>query len=253
MTIAERMKEYERLATTKAMPLLPLCARIDGRAFHTWTRGLNTPFDENFTRIMDQVTTFLVEETGAVVGYTQSDEITLLFYSDNSHSQIFFDGKIQKMTSMLASMATAKFNELWTGFGRPLAFFDCRVWQVPTLEEAVNVLVWREHDCIRNSVFAAARSKFSHSELLGKNTTELQAVIDWEGYPTRYKRGRYVARRSIQRQLTAEELARIPAQHRPSPDAQVHRTQVVPLDIPPICGIMNRVGVFFFGDDPKTS
>jgi tRNA(His) guanylyltransferase len=92
------------------MPLLPVCARIDGKAFHSWTRGMERPFDERLHNLFVATTTFLVEETQAKIGYTQSDEITLIWYSDDVDSQIFFDGKIHKMVSVLASMTTGFFN-----------------------------------------------------------------------------------------------------------------------------------------------
>ena len=100
----DRMKLYEGAESSRRlMPLLPIMARLDGRSFHSFCRGLNRPFDERFKSLMVSVTKFLVEETNAVVGYRQSDESSLCWYSDNIKSQVFFDGRIQKMCSILAA------------------------------------------------------------------------------------------------------------------------------------------------------
>jgi len=176
-----RMKLFEKqMAGGRCMPLLPILARIDGKSFHTWTRDLERPYDKRLHDLFVATTKFLVEETQARVGYTQSDEISLMWYSDNVESQVFFDGKIHKMVSVLASMTTGFFNRevpkafqakimggspgcligpVYSPVERSLAFFDCRVWQVPTLEEAANVFVWRELDATRNSIQMAAQAR----------------------------------------------------------------------------------------------
>lgn len=257
--LGDRMKEYEGAYSQRAMPLIPICARLDGKCFHNWCRDLKRPFDSDFLRLMGHVTKYLVTETAARVGYTQSDEITLIFHSDNPDSRVFFDGKLQKMVSILASMATAEFNNAFrkikTLENKPLAYFDCRVWQVPNLTEATNVLVWREHDCTRNSITMAAQTQYSHRQLLKKSSAEMQEMlfskgINWNDYPARFKRGLYVARRKVEREFTLEEISRIPPKHRPLPGQKVVRTSVLPLDLPPICRIVNRVGVFFNGEEP---
>ena len=110
-SLGDRMKWYEKnFSLPKAVPMLPVIARLDGRAFHTWTKGLSKPFDQAFMDVMAYTTKRLVEETNAVIGYTQSDEISLIFYSEKPSSQVFFDGKQQKIVSNLASMCTAFFN-----------------------------------------------------------------------------------------------------------------------------------------------
>jgi tRNA(His) guanylyltransferase len=258
-SLGARMKVYEQaMAGDRCMPLLPVCARIDGKAFHTWTRSMERPFDERLHNLLVATTTFLVEETQARIGYTQSDEITLIWYSDDVDSQIFFDGKIHKMVSVLASMATGYFNakqpEIMRGWPSPgLAFFDCRVWQVPTLEEAANVLVWRELDATRNSIQMAAQAQYSHNQLLNKNNSAMQEMlfqkgINWNDYPAWAKRGTYVQRVKNLRKLTAAELERIPEKFRPAEDEVVSRTDVCTPEWPPITKIANRVGVLFGGE-----
>jgi len=265
MNLGDRMKLYEgQMAGDRCMPLLPICARLDGKAFHTWTRDLDRPYDRRLTDLMVATTRHLVDETCALVGYTQSDEISLVWYSDDVESQTFFDGKVQKMVGVLASMTTAFFNRRVGNYGldlihgepmspRPLALFDCRVWQVPSLEEAANVLVWRELDATRNSIQMAAQSKFSHKQLLNKNNEEMQEMlfkeygINWNDYPDFFKRGTYIQRKKRVRELSAEERARIPEQHRPAEGTQVERTDVVTLELPKITSIFNRAEVLFYG------
>jgi tRNA(His) 5'-end guanylyltransferase len=283
MDLDTRMKLFEKqMAGGRCMPLLPILARIDGKSFHTWTRDLERPYDRRLRDLFIATTKFLVEETQARVGYTQSDEISLMWYSDDIESQVFFDGKIHKMVSVLASMTTGFFNrevanckdELvvyrphcakvgipaplpspLTTKNRSLAFFDCRVWQVPTLEEAANAFVWRELDATRNSIQMAAQAVYSHKELLNKNNSEMQEMlhakgVNWNDYPDWAKRGTYVQRKKCVRLLTPEERERIPEQYRPAADAQVERSDTFVLSLPPITRISNRARVLFWGDEP---
>ncbi|KKL92895.1 hypothetical protein LCGC14_1880070, partial [marine sediment metagenome] len=102
----DRMKMYEKAESGRRfMPLLPVYARLDGRSFSRFTKGFNRPYDKRMSEAMIDTTKYLVEETNALIGYSQSDEISLVWYSDSIDSQIFFDGKIQKMVSVLAALA----------------------------------------------------------------------------------------------------------------------------------------------------
>lgn len=287
-SLGNRMKMYEKAYTRKAMPLLPVIARLDGKAFHTWTKGLDRPFDEDFMRIMQETTRRLVEETDALIGYTQSDEITLVFFSPDPESQIFFDGKLEKMNSVLASMCTAYFNievqktvsQLWTTtepedetdkasmnkrtrlfFHKPPALFDCRVFQVPTLEEAVNCLIWREQDATRNSILSVAQSKFSHKEMQNKSTAELQEMMfqldgtNWsKDFTPEQKRGTYFSRVKTVRPFTAKEIEKLPPRHhaRSDPNLKVTRTDVQQIVLPKLTSIKNRVSCILLGAKPET-
>ena len=156
----DRMKLYEHQeAGRRVLPLLPVCARIDGKGFSKFTKGLQRPYDTRLVELMCQTTAYLVQETQACIGYTQSDEISLVWYSDEYKSQIFFDRRVQKMVSVIASITTAFFNahlaEHLPEKAGELALFDCRVWQVPTLEEAANTVLWREFDATKNSISMA--------------------------------------------------------------------------------------------------
>lgn len=260
--LGDRMKMYEGRETSRVlMPRLPICIRIDGRSFSRWTRDLKRPYDPVLSDIMVETTRFLMEESSAVIGYTQSDEISLILHNPQTCSESFFNGKVQKLTSVLASAATVKFAELVREHlphkSKQLAMFDCRVWSVPTLEEAANCLLWRELDATRNSIQSAAGSVYSHNVLHKKNTSEMQELlfqkgINWNDYPSFFKRGTYLRKRKIRRLLTEEERSAIPEAHRPPPEQEVERTEVARLELPPLRSIQNRVETLFFGEEPTS-
>lgn len=247
--LGDRMKEYEARFTGRLMPLLPIMARIDGRSFHTYTKKMDRPFDDGFVNLMRLVTRFLVEETRAKVGYTQSDEITLCFYSPSAQSQVFFDGKVQKLCSVLASMATAVFNSHVGDYVAcvPIkhAYFDCRVWQVPTLCEAANVFVWRELDATRNSLEMLARAHFSHKQLQGKNQATMHDMlhtigVNWNDLPAAYKRGSYFG--WVDEEVKHVCTERCPTTVHPGPKM---RKKLVDLALNPILSYNDRVMTLF--------
>ncbi|HEV3385386.1 MAG TPA: tRNA(His) guanylyltransferase Thg1 family protein [Gemmata sp.] len=257
------MKLYEAAETERHfMPLLPIYARIDGRCFSLFTRGLDRPFDIRITRAMIETTKFLVAETHARIGYTQSDEISLVWLQDRYDSEVFFNGKVQKLNSVLASLATVKFNHscledaaLAERAREQLPVFDCRVFQLPNRTEAANVYLWRETDATKNAISMAARSFYSHKQLHGKTSAEMQELIFQKGqnfndYPAFFKRGTFVRRITVDRQLTEDELARIPEKHRPTPGAIVSRSSVVEIDMPVFTKVTNREDVIFDGAEP---
>ena len=260
--LGDRMKMYEGMETGRVgMPRLPLMVRIDGKGFSRWTRGLRYPFDERLQALRVEVTRKLVEELGAVAGYCQSDEITLMLWARDTKTALYCGGKFQKIVSHSASMATAYWNQLVPEFlpekvGQP-AMFDARAWNVPTQEEAVNVFLWREWDASKNSVSMAARAYYSSKEIFGKNSPEMQEMlfkkgINWNDYPVWAKRGTYLGRRTFNRKLTPDELSQLPTRHdaRRNPDMVITRTGVTVLDLPPLGQIANRIGVIFDGDEP---
>lgn len=252
----DRMKMYEGIEAKRTfMPGLPICVRIDGRAFHTFTRGMKRPYDENMANAMIDTMKYLVEQTNACIGYTQSDEISLILRDDVDQ---LFGGRISKLTSILASMATAKFNEVIhkTYQDKPLAQFDCRCWQVPNRIEAANEILWREYDASKNSISMAARAYYSDKQLMNKNGAEKQDMlmekgVNWNDYPVFFKRGTYAQRKVIERQLTDEEWNNIPEQHRKDRTELVKRTIVRTLDMPIFSKVVNRVEVIFNGEEPK--
>lgn len=258
--LGDRMKRYEQAETGRQfMPLLPIMARIDGRCFSTFTRGMTRPFDLNMQNTMIHTTTALVEELGAVAGYTQSDEITLAFQTSTLKSQHIFDGKVFKMTSIAASLATSIFIEEarkhWPEkiTAGPVCF-DARFWQVPNRSEAANTFLWRENDATKNAISMAARTMFSPKQMHQKSGNELQEMmfqehqVNFNDYPTRFKRGTFILRRKLLRPLPAETLAKIPEKYRPA--GPIARQVCEPVDLPRFSRIANREAVLFDGESP---
>lgn len=224
-----RMKEnYENIAKTKLVRRMPVAIRIDGKAFHTFTKGFDKPFDKLLITTMQETMKYLCENIqGCVFGYTQSDEITLILVDYNKlETSAWFDYEVQKICSISASMATMIFNKIfeeevkkqdelnkieyfesaasyieyqnrmityWNSV-RKGAMFDARCFNIPK-EEVTNLIYWRQLDASRNSVQMVAQSKFSHKELQGLSCNKLQDKllteknINWNNYPTVMKRG----------------------------------------------------------------
>lgn len=258
-----RMKELEALgsSTDRFLPLLPLVARVDGKAFHSFTRGLKRPYDERLSNLMVEMTKFIVAQTGARIGYTQSDEASFVWSSDTYKSQIFHGGRVSKMISITASMATAFFNKNLEKFLPEKAhlapLFDCRVYQLPVKWEVANYLIWREQDATRNSIQMAAQSVYSHKQLDRKNAGELQEMlfakgINWNDYPRFFKRGTYVQAKKIKRRFSATEIERLPARHeaRTNPNLEVERRTIIPIEMPIFTKVTNKLDVIFGGADP---
>lgn len=260
--LGDRMKEYERAeAGRRLMMRLPICVRIDGKRFSKFTEDLRRPYDERLSRLMVATTRHLVEESAALAGYTQSDEISLLYYDEDPKTQLFLDRRVQKLTSILASMTTGYFNahlaEAIPEKAGVVALFDSRVWSVPTKDEAANTFLWREVDATKNSVSMAARAYYSHGELQDRKSAEMQEMlfqkgVNWNDYPAFFKRGTFVLRRTVQRRFTSDEIESLPPRHaaRTNPELMVTRSEVRPAEMPPFGRLRNRVGVLFDGEEP---
>lgn len=206
--LGQRMKEnYEY----RARPMLPRrtysVIRADGRAFSSYTRHLEKPFDKQFVEDMVTTTAHLCREIqGCRLGYWQSDEISLILVDRGAPAtEAWFDGNQQKIVSISASMATAKFNSL-----RPerLAYFDSRAFTIPERHEVVNYLIWRQQDATRNSISMAAQAHFSHASLHGVNAKQMQEKlwqeknINWNDYPVWFRRGAIVLPRMVKQSIS---------------------------------------------------
>lgn len=218
-SLGDRMKAYyEARSKTKLVRRIPVIIRLDGKAFHTFTRGFKKPFDMIMTKAMQETMKYLCENIqGCVLGYTQSDEITLVLIDyQNLNSDAWFDYEVQKLCSVSASMATFAFNRnfaeivhemCWKGtiesdelisvYKKAIkagALFDARCFNIPK-EEVANCIIWRQQDATRNSIFSLARTLFSHNELQGLDSNQLQSKIyeehgvNWNELETQYKRG----------------------------------------------------------------
>lgn len=229
-SLGDRMKEnYENRSKTYLTRRTPVIIRLDGKAFHTYTKGLDRPFDEGLTEDMNDTAIHLCEQIqGCKAAYIQSDEISLLLTDyDSLQTQAWFDYNIQKMCSISASMCSSKFNQLrlqrkiWSFLdesnnlsdfsNKPikLANFDSRAFNVPK-EEVNNYFIWRQRDFERNSIQMLARSLYGHSECTNKNSSQLQEMCfqkgkNWNDLNSHYKRGRLI----IKRQYWDDELVQV--------------------------------------------
>lgn len=256
----DRMKMYEALETDRRlMPLLPIYVRIDGRCFSNFTHGMERPFDKRMSDCMVAVTKTLVEKTHARIGYTQSDEISLVYLNEDPKGEVLFGGKVHKVVSVLAGMATAAFCVEAAGHwpdrvADMLPHFDARAFSLPNKTEAANAVLWREQDATKNAISMAARSMFSHSRLQNKSGSEMQEMmfqekgVNFNDYPPFFKRGTFVRRENYEAVLTSEILAKIPEDKRPS--GPIIRTRVVTLDVPKFSTVTNRVEFIFDGAEP---
>jgi len=262
--LGDRMKQYEASTESRIIPRLPIIVRLDGRGFSKFTKGMKVPFDDDFRQAMIEVTKYLVEQTNAKIGYTQSDEITLVLYSENvQKGAILFEGRVQKIASNFASMASVKFLlEMQKRFpekigeNKPLPSFDARVFPVPSQTEAVNNLVWRTQDASKNSISMVAQNEFSHKELQGLDGKQMQFKlltekgINWNNFSSNEKQGTYVRKERVQVNLSVEQLAKIPEDKRPE-GGVVTRGKMVIIDMPNFLKVINRNEVVFNGEDPK--
>ena len=243
--LGDRMKDfYEDRTRYKLARRTNTIIRIDGKAFHAYTKGLNRPFDQGLMEDMNKTTEYLCQNIqGAKFGFVQSDEISILLTDyDDITTHAWFDGNLQKMASIAASLATAKFNQLrMARFAKnnidpmaslassmmdqtmspgeienfKLAMFDARVFQIPYQEEVVNYFIWRQQDCTRNSISSVAQSLYSHKELEGKKTDEMQEMIfqkgtNWNDYTPREKRGALI--RKVEKKFVRKEAVVVPSE-----------------------------------------
>lgn len=198
--LGQRMKHnYENAFRTYLPYRMPIIIRVDGRAFHTFTRDMERPFDVRFSVAMMKLSQYLLMNVGpARLTYSQSDEVSLLLHPYNKlTSEPWFGNEIQKIVSSTAALASAWF----TWYYNKLAHFDARVFVLPE-SEVCNYFIWRQQDATRNSVQMAAQTQYSHKELLGKNNSELQEMlfrrgINWNDYESAFRRGFCVYRNDV--------------------------------------------------------
>ena len=242
------------------IPTLPVIIRIDGNNFSKWTKGLKKPFEEPLTDLMIDVTKYLVETTNAIIGYTQSDEITLVLYSPDREKSIYNEGKKQKILSKLTGLVVSYFNDTRPEYlpdHNKLANFDCRIYQTPTLLDACAQLLWRENDAIKNSISMLAQDKYSHKSLQNLNGHQmkdrlLKDGIDWNELETKFRKGTYIKRVRMEIPFSAEELDKLPMKHkaRQNPNLLVERNVYLSPEYPNLTDIDNKVGVIFHNEEP---
>ncbi len=200
--IGDRMKaNYENRFRYKLPRRTPVIIRIDGKCFHTFTRGFDKPFDKELIGAMYYATHELLKQiSGAKCAYIQSDEASILVTDyDNLETEAWFDYNIQKMVSVSASIFTEKFNRAITCRRTPKqANFDSRCFSIPK-EEVCNYFIWRQQDWKRNSIMMFARSFFSHKELNGKKCADVHEMLyskgeNWANLEPIYKNGTVITK-----------------------------------------------------------
>lgn len=220
LSLGDRMKLYEEVTRGKLPPRTYTLMRVDGRAFHTFTKKFKRPFDDDFVNMMNQSAVALCSEVqGAKIGFVQSDEISVVMTDfDDINTTSWFDGVVQKICSNSASIVTETFNReyiKWLIKNNCINFdinqiidfvdknngarFDSRVFTIPSPTDVINYLIWRQQDATRNSISAAALALYSHSQLNGKSGSEKQEMmfqkgVNWNDYPDGLKRGRVIMR-----------------------------------------------------------
>lgn len=220
-SLGDRMKSSYEDRTRISLPLRSYTLiRVDGKAFHTYTRGLKRPFDEAFIDDMDETAAYLCKNImGAKFAFVQSDEISVLLTDfEDIGTQAWFDNNLQKMCSVSASMATRAFNgrrlnRFLTGdLGGEMkwAEFDSRVFQIPQRAEVENYFIWRQQDTTRNSISSVAQSLYSHKELANKNSDQQQEMIfqkgiNWNDFPPKLKRGRIIIKEQFEKEPDPKE------------------------------------------------
>ena len=224
---------YEQIPKTRLMRRCPVVIRIDGKAFHTFTRGFQKPFDEVLIKTMQETMEYLCENIqGCVLGYTQSDEITLILVDYKKlTSSAWFDYEVQKICSISASMATMAFNKVFENNIKKFsgsneyrglytkyidiykkavnkgAMFDARCFNIPK-EEVTNLIYWRQLDASRNSIQMVGQANFSHKELQNKSCNDIQDMlmtqkdINWNDLPIYQKRGSCCVKKEIENKST---------------------------------------------------
>ncbi|MFX4300034.1 aminoacyl-tRNA hydrolase [Pseudosulfitobacter pseudonitzschiae] len=225
--LGSRMKLYEGIEAQRRLSGdLPVMIRIDGRRFSKFSKGFEKPFDQVLSKAMRATCAYLVEETQARLGYVQSDEISLVLMPRSDEDEILFSGRVQKLASVCAAMATARFTQALLPthadkLASDMPVFDARVWQVPSAYEAVNSVLWRVFDAQKNGVSAACRSIATPAEMKGLSSEmmiDLMASRGLEFYldiQTEDRLGMIFQKKNVQTYLEDHVLQRIPADRRP--------------------------------------
>lgn len=254
--LSERCLEWESTADIALDPALPIILRLDGRCFSRWTHCCEQPFDPRMHDAMVDTARVLVREIGASYAFTQSDEITLVCHGEGT--QNYFGWRVQKVVSSLAVACSDAFNAAVTLRSitpTSRARFDCRVFNVPDRAAAVDVVAWRESDGRRNSISGFGRYHSGHAAMLNVGTVETRRRLHecgtpWGALTDAQRFGTAVARRTVLRPFTTDEIIDLPPKHaaRTNPALVVERHDY--LAVPTVMRLANAEGVVFDGAEP---
>lgn len=220
-TLKDKCLYYRSLTDTRLVPNSYVLVMLDGRSFSSMIKNkFKLPFDDNFIDMMNETAKYVCENvSGCKLAYVQSDEISLVLTDfDTPTTDSFFGYRTFKLLSIIASLATAKFNQLMTlynmsnGLGMnpgdcimktKLAQFDCKVWNVPTLNDVYAWFLYRQNDCIKNSKGQLAQTYYSHKELFKLTTDQqieklnVEKSINWHEFDDNKKYGRLITKQTI--------------------------------------------------------
>lgn len=231
-TLKEKCEYYRSIEDHRLLPNTPVICMVDGRSFSKQIKKVfQSPFDDDLIRMMNESAKYVCENvSGMVVAFVQSDEASFYFrdYDDEGCKEGFFDYRLCKLQSVIASMMTARFNQLYIDWqvrsgkrerisDSKIVTFDCKCWNVPNENDVYAWFLYRQNDCVRNSKQAVAQKVCSHRELNGKNTDEQIVIaktkgLDWNAFDDGKKLGRLIYRESVSyvSQETGEEYKRNP-------------------------------------------
>ena len=235
--LGTRMKEYEKRNQYYLQKRTPVAIRVDGRSFHTFTKGFQRPFDDILIKTMQETAKYMCENMGnAKFAYVQSDEITIILVDyDTLETDCWFNYRTDKLCSISASMTTMAFNKyfeknvreysyihygqlstirLTDTYNRAIdkgAMFDARCFNIPK-EEVTNLIYWRQLDASRNSIQMVGQANFSHKELQNKSCNDIQDMlmlqknINWNDFPTYQKRGSCIVKSDRNETITEDNI-----------------------------------------------
>lgn len=269
-SLGDRMKSYEDTFRYSLPPRMPVILRIDGKAFHTYTKGCKRPWDEKLVECMNDTAIELCKRIqGVQLAYVQSDEISLLLNNyEYTDTQSWFDNNLQKMVSISAAVASVTFTmnswKIWipakinpsmdpmseNDFIEP-AHFDSRAFVIPR-EDVNNYFLWRQQDATRNSVQMLARSLYSHKECTDKNNSQLQEMCfqkgkNWNDEPVQHKRGRCIVKTEMKLENKVKMIQLKDGSFGPPPNFNpevLRRVWVVDNDIPIFSQDRDYIGKF---------
>ena len=207
MQLSDRIKLYENTYRQVFPPNSWIIIRLDGKGFHTWTRGL-TQFNEGLSNTFISTAVSVVDSifSNALLAYGQSDEVTIVLSPVYDPAQYMFGAKHDKLVSVSSSAFTAAFNSCKNEYAdlrsKPPAIFDSRVFAVPSVDEVINTLLFRQQDAVRNSVQSLARTLASHKECHGLDSSGLQDLChergtNWNDLAPKWKRGWTLVKRQV--------------------------------------------------------
>lgn len=214
--LGDRLKKCEDIESMQRITTPFLVARLDGRGFSKFTKGLKRPYDERLSALMENTTKYLIESLNPLLGYTQSDEISL-FWTNENGIDYPFGGRKQKLVSTLAALATGYFNKHLHTIPEKsewIPTFDCRVISVETLDDVLDNFIWRERDANKNAISMAASTHINHHKLLGVHSDKRiemlkELGINFDDYPTFFKHGVYLHRKTFNTVLTEADVAQM--------------------------------------------